>query len=90
MNYLAQACIFGRFQAQELVSTHDERRSICLACWKSLKFVKHFEILGKQMHLGYCPGYCTYSVKFSTMYFYSSNLYEFSKKGQIFLAGKRS
>ena len=45
MDYLAQACIFGRFQAQELVSTQDERRPICLACWKSLKFVKYIEIL---------------------------------------------
>ena len=31
MNHLAQARIFGRFQAQELVSTQDERRTICLA-----------------------------------------------------------
>ena len=56
MNYLAQACMFGRFQTQEWVSTHDERRPICIACWKSLKFVKYMEILGKQIHLGYCPG----------------------------------
>ena len=56
MNYLAQACIFGRFQAQEWVSAHDERRPICIASWKSLKFVKYMEILGKQIHLGYCPG----------------------------------
>ena len=48
MNYLAQGCIIGRFQGQELVSTQDERRPISLACWKSLKFVKYFETLGKQ------------------------------------------
>ena len=46
MNYLAQGCIIGRFQAQEWVSTQDECRPICLASWKSLKFVKYFEILG--------------------------------------------
>ena len=45
MNYLAQAYIFGRFQTQEWVSTHDERRPICIAYWKSLKFVKYMEIL---------------------------------------------
>ena len=56
MNYLAQACIIGRFKDQESVSTQDERRPICRACWKSLKFVKYIEILGKQMHLDYCPG----------------------------------
>ena len=56
MNYLAQGCIIGRFQGQELVSTQDERRPICLARWKSLQFVKYFEILGNQMHLGYFPG----------------------------------
>ena len=55
MNDLAQACIIGRFQAQECVPTRDEHRPICLACWKSLKFVKYLEILGNQMHLGYCP-----------------------------------
>ena len=59
MNFLAQACITGRFQAQEWVSTQDERRPICLACWKSLKFVKDIEILGKQIHLDYCPGLYT-------------------------------
>ena len=90
MNYLAQACIIGRFQAQEWVSTQDERRPACLACRKSLKFVKHIEILGKQIHLDYCPGLCTLSVKFSSIYLLSSNLSEFSKKGQVFLAGKRS
>ena len=56
MNYLSKDCIIGRFQAQEWLSTQDERRPICLACWKSLKFVKYFEIVGSQMHLGYCPG----------------------------------
>ena len=56
MDYLAQGGIIGRFQAQEFVSTKDERRPICLACWKSLEFVKHFGMLGKQMHLGYCRG----------------------------------
>ena len=90
MNYLAQGCIIGRFQGQELVSTKDERRPISLACWKSLKFVKYFETLGKQMHLGYCPDYFTYSVKFSSIDLLPSNLSEFSKKGQFFLAGKRS
>ena len=54
MDYLARGGIIGRFQAQEFVSTKDELRPICLACWKSLKFVKYFEILGKQIHLGYC------------------------------------
>ena len=90
MNYLSKDCIIGRFQAQEWLSTQDERRPICLACWKSLKFVKYFEIVGSQMNLGYCPGQRTYSVKFSTIYLYSNNLYEFSKKGQFFLTGKRS
>ena len=56
MDHLAQGCLIGRFQAQELVSTKDERRPICLACWKSLEFVKYFEMLAKQMHLGYCRG----------------------------------
>ena len=88
MNDLAQGCIIGRFQAQEWLSTQDEHRPICLARWKSLKFVKYFEILGNQMHLG--PGQCAYSVKFSTIYLYSNNLYEFLKKGQFFLAGKCS
>ena len=56
MDYLARGGRIGRFQAQEVVSTKDERRPICLlACWKSVKFVKYFEILGKEMHLGYCP-----------------------------------
>ena len=55
MNDLAQGCIIGQVQAQEWVSIQDERRPICLTCWKSLKFVKYFEILGKQMHLGYYP-----------------------------------
>ena len=41
MNDLARGGIIGRFQAQELVSALDERRPICLACWKSLKFVKY-------------------------------------------------
>ena len=59
MNVLAQACIISRFQAQEWVSTQDERRPICLACWKSLKFVKYVEILGKQIHLDYGPGLYT-------------------------------
>ena len=89
MNNLAQGCTIGRFQAREWVSTRerqvstqDERRPICLACWKYLKFVKYFEILGKQIHLSHCPGKDTYSVKFSKIYLLSSNLYEFSKKGQ--------
>ena len=90
MTYLAQGCKIGRFQAQELVSTQDERRPIILACWKSLKFVEYFEILGKQIHLGYCPRLYTCSMKFSTIYLLSSKLDEFSMKGQFFLAGKRS
>ena len=44
MDYLARGGIIGRFQAQEFVSAKDERRPICLACWKSLKFVKYSEI----------------------------------------------
>ena len=55
MNYLAQGRLFGRFQSQECVSTEDERRPICLPCWKSMKFVKYIKILGKQIHLSYCP-----------------------------------
>ena len=90
MNYLARGGIVGRFQAQAWVSAPDERRPICIACWKSLKFVKCFEILGKQVHLGYCPGLCTCSVNFSSIYVISSNSYEFSKKGPFLLAGKRS
>ena len=72
-----------------LVFTKDERRPICLACWKSLEFVKFFEMLGKQMHLGYCRGKYIYSVKFSSIYLLSSNLYEFWKKGQFFSAYRR-
>ena len=83
MNYLAQGCIIGRFQAKELVSTQDERRPICLACWKSHKFAKYFEMLGKQMHLGYCSGLYTYSMKFSTIYLLSSNLYEFKERSNF-------
>ena len=75
VNDLARGCITGRFLAQEWFSTQVERSPICLACWKSLKFVKHFEIFGKQMYLGYCPGYYTYSVKFSSIYLLSSNSY---------------
>ena len=45
MDDIAQGCIIGRFQAQEGVSKRDERRPICLACWKSLKFLKYIEIL---------------------------------------------
>ena len=73
MNYLAQACIIGRFQAQEWVYTQDERGPICLPCWKSLKFAKYIEIFGKQIHQG--------SVKLPSIYLLSSNLSEFSKKG---------
>ena len=83
MNNLARGGIIGRFQAQEWVSSQDEHRPICLACWKSLKFVKYFEILGKQMHMGCCPGLCTCSVNFSMIYLISSNSYEFSKVGQF-------
>ena len=90
MDYLARGGIIGRFQAQEFISTKDERRPICLACWKSLKFVKYFEILGKQIHLGYGPRLFTYSVKLSSIYLFISNLYEFWKKGPFFSAGKRS
>ena len=90
MDYLARGSIIGRFKAQEFVSTKDERRPICLACWKSLKFVKYFEILGKQIHLGYCPRLYTFSVKLSSIYLFFSNLYGFWKKGQFLTAGKRS
>ena len=71
-----------------MVFTQDVCRLICPACWKSLKFVKYFENLEKQMHLDYCPGSNTYSVKFSSIYLFSSNLYEFLKQSQFFLAGK--
>ena len=90
MDYLAKGCLIDRFQVQEFVSTKNERRPICLACWKSLKFVKSFEILGKQIHLGYCPCLYTFPVKLSSMYLFFSNSYGFWKKGQFFLAGKRS
>ena len=43
--------VISRFQAQEWVSTQDERRTICLACRKSLKFVFYIEILGKQINV---------------------------------------
>ena len=80
MNNLARGGIIGRFQAQEWVSARDERRPICLACWKSLKFAKYFEILGKQMHLGYCPGLCTYSANFSTLYLFLAIYMNFRRK----------
>ena len=72
------------------VFTQDECKPICLACWKSLKFVKNFAILRKQMHLIYCPGSYACSFKFSSIYLFSRNLYEFLKKNQFFLTGERS
>ena len=73
MDYLARAGLIGQVQAQEFVSTKDERRPICLACWKSLKFVKYFEILGKQIHLAYCLRLYTFSGKLSSIYLFFSN-----------------
>ena len=74
MNDLAQSCIIGRFLAKKWVFNQDEHRPICLACCKSMKFVKYFEILRKQINLGYCPSLYAYYVKFSTIYLLSSNL----------------
>ena len=78
------------FGSNKWVFTQDECRPICLSCWKSVQFVKYFEISGKQMHLGCCPSPYTYSVKFSAIYLFSSNLYEFLKNGHFSLAGKHS
>ena len=87
---LLRVVYLANFGSKKWAFPQDECRPICLSCWKSVKFVKHFEISGKQMHLGYCPGSHTYSVKFSAIYLFSSNLYEFLKKGHFLLAGKRS
>ena len=81
MDYHARGGIIGRFQAQEFVSTKDERRPFALPVGNHLNLSNI---------LSYCPRLYTYYVKLSSIYLFFSNLYEFRKKGQFFSAGKRS